>query len=170
MLLGSAVHAFILEPKKNEFMRGLPSKMQRKAWAEMEEKAAEEGKILLKEGIYDQAKKLAEVALHTNTDLQDFIKHKNFLPEVSVFGECENTGLSIKCRPDGMLLNKKLKTATLMDIKTTTNVSPTGFAKEIKKLELRRSSCILHEMLQINRFECRSIYLFCSVQRNRYLY
>ena len=49
-----------------------------------------------------------------------------------MFGECENTGLSIKCRPDGMLLDKKLKTATLMDIKTTINVSPTGFAKEIK--------------------------------------
>ena len=62
MLLGSAVHAFILEPQKNEFMRGLPSKMQRKAWAEMEEKAAEEGKILLKESTYDHAKKLAEVA------------------------------------------------------------------------------------------------------------
>ena len=29
-------------------------------------------------------------------------------------------------------LDKKLKTATLMDIKTTINVSPTGFAKEIK--------------------------------------
>ena len=59
MLLGSAVHTFILEPQKNEFMRGLPSKMQRKAWAEMEEKAARE--LLLKESTYDHAKKLAEV-------------------------------------------------------------------------------------------------------------
>ena len=129
MLLGSAVHGFILEPEKNEFMRGLPNKLQRKAWAEMEDQAAKDGKILLKEGTYDQAKKLAEVALHTNTDLQDFIKHKNFLPEVSVFGECENTGLSVKCRPDGMLLDKKNKKATLMDIKTTFNVSPYGFQK-----------------------------------------
>ena len=132
MLLGSAVHGFILEPEKNEFMRGLPNKLQRKAWAEMEEQAAKDGKILLKEGTYDQAEKLAEVALRTNTDLQDFIKHKNFLPEVSVFGECENTGLSIKCRPDGMLLDEKNKKATLMDIKTTYNVSPYGFSKEIK--------------------------------------
>ena len=31
MLLGSAVHAFILEPQKNEsLMRGLPSKMQQR--------------------------------------------------------------------------------------------------------------------------------------------
>ena len=49
-----------------------------------------------------------------------------------MFGECENTGLSIKCRPDGMLLDKKYKKATLMDIKTTYNVSPHGFSKEIK--------------------------------------
>lgn len=132
MLLGSAVHAFILEPEKNEFMRGLPNKLQRKAWAEMEEQAVKDGKTLLKEGTYDQAKKLAEVALRTNTDLQAFVKHKKFLAEMSVFGDCLQTGLSMKCRPDGMILDEKNKKATLMDIKTTYNVSPHGFSKEIK--------------------------------------
>ena len=44
MLMGSAIHAMISEPKKELFVRGLPDRRKRNEWAKLEEAAEKKRK------------------------------------------------------------------------------------------------------------------------------
>ena len=134
MLMGSAVHGMILEPEKKEFVRGLPNRLKRKEWAELEEKCAKNGQTLLTESEYDEAERITETAKQTCETLRYVLDHKRFVPEASIFTQCRDTKLPIKCRPDAMILpDEHGKGGMLFDVKTTTDATPEAFQHEIKK-------------------------------------
>ena len=132
MLLGSAVHAFILEPDKGEFVRGEGSG-RTKDFKTQKEELAKEGKTLLPEATFDDALRIATKAMETNAYLVKLLKDKRFVAEASVFTECSETKLDIRCRPDGMIMpDDKGKGGIIFDIKTTNNIHPSTFFKDVK--------------------------------------
>lgn len=132
MQLGSAVHAFILEPDKGEFVRGEGS-ARTKDFKKQKEELAKEGKTLLPEATFDDALRIATKAMETNAYLVKLLKDKRFVAEASVFTECSETKLDIRCRPDGMIMpDDKGKGGLIFDIKTTNNIHPSTFFKDVK--------------------------------------
>lgn len=132
MLLGSAVHAFILEPDKGEFVRSEGSG-RTKEFKKQKEELAKEGKTLLPEATFDDALRIATKAMETNAYLIKLLKHKRFVAEASIFTNCRETKLDIRCRPDGMIMpDDKGKGGIIFDIKTTNNIHPSTFYKDVK--------------------------------------
>lgn len=132
MLLGSAVHAFILEPDKGEFVRGEGSG-RTKDFKTQKDELAKKGKTLLPEATFDDALRIATKAMETNAYLVKLLKHKNFVAEASIFTECSETKLDIRCRPDGLIKPyNNGKGGIIFDIKTTNNIHPSTFFKDVK--------------------------------------
>lgn len=125
--LGSAVHAFVLEPHKDLVTRG-PEDRRGNKWKEAQLAADLDGKILLTEGDYDLAEKIAEPIIK-NEVVKSWITDPLFVAEASFFATDPETGAKIKCRPDGYLPESGI----VFDIKTTQDASPDGFPREIRK-------------------------------------
>ena len=165
MRMGSAIHGMILEPHKNEFMRGLPNRVKRKEWAEMEEAAERKGKILLTEGEYDDAQFTADAALDTCEFLHNITTAPNFCAEASIFTECDRTGLDIKCRPDGWLMPQaEGEQGVLIDIKTTTAETPEAFEREIRRYDYAIQAAFYLHTMKCADFPCKAFY-FAAVQK-----
>lgn len=124
--LGSAVHALLLEEHRDLLIKG-PKTRASKAFKELEENAGPD-QIVLTEVEYHMAHRMAQETLK-NKSCKDVLRHKERANEVSVFAECERTGLVLKTRPDLYIESEGL----IYDVKTTQDASPTGFAKECFK-------------------------------------
>lgn len=124
--LGSAVHALLLEEHRDLLIKG-PKTRASKAFKELEESAGPD-QIVLTEVEYHMAHRMAQETLKNKT-CKDVLRHKKRANEVSVFAECERTGLVLKARPDLYIESEGL----VYDVKTTQDASPTGFAKECFK-------------------------------------
>jgi exodeoxyribonuclease VIII len=124
--LGSAVHALVLEPQKNLVVRG-PEDRRGAKWKDASLAADLDGKILLTEGDYDLAAEIAD-ATRTHALVGNFLSNKGFTAEASFFADDGETGVNIKCRPDGYIADSGL----VFDIKTTRDASPDGFPKELR--------------------------------------
>lgn len=129
MLMGSAIHAMISEPEKELFVRGLPNRVKRKEWAELEAKAAAKGQTLMTEGEYDEAKRISQAAVETCDVLKNALALDDLEVEASIFTRCPHSDLLLKIRPD--MMSRKLR--TMWDIKTTTDVTPDGFGRELRR-------------------------------------
>ena len=68
--------------------------------SKQKEELAKEGKTLLPEATFDDALRIATKAMETNAYLAK-LKDKYFVAEASIFTECSETKLDIRCRPDG---------------------------------------------------------------------
>jgi exodeoxyribonuclease VIII len=123
--LGSAVHALVLEPHKNLVVRG-PEDRRGAKWKDASLAADLDGKILLTEGDFDLSRQIADAVL-AHEIVQSWMAHPDFVAEASFFAEDGETGVNIKCRPDGHIVD----TGIIFDIKTTRDASPDGFAREI---------------------------------------
>ena len=124
--LGSAVHALCLEPKKNLVIRG-PEDRRGNKWKVVQLEAELDQKILLTEGDYDLAVKIAD-AVKANPVANRYLTDETFIAEASFFAKDPVTGTAIKCRPDGYLPGSSV----IFDIKTTRDASPQGFPREIR--------------------------------------
>ena len=122
MIRGTAVHDFALEGGKNT-VRG-PETRRGNAWKEAVENA--EGKTVLPEKEYDEAQHIAE-ALFVDPACAKQLNCKDGRKEYSIFVECPQTKLKLRCRPD--LYNPH--DMVMSDVKTTVDASPTGFNREI---------------------------------------
>lgn len=123
--LGSAVHAMVLEPEKSLIVRG-PETRRGNEWKHAKEEAESQGKLLLTEADFDQAQRMAEAIMMTPRAARMF-NDKDCLKEQSIITKCKHTGLTLKCRPDALLPEK-----AVIDIKTTQDASPRGFAKSVR--------------------------------------
>lgn len=124
MDLGSAVHCVVLEPDTLEarFARG-PADRRGNKWKEAQEAAGDA--TLLTEGDYD-------TALYMRDAVQGQVGHllpKDMAREVSAFWQHEPTGLQCRARADGWADSGEL----LIDLKTTTDAAPDGFAASVAK-------------------------------------
>lgn len=124
--VGSAVHANLLEVSRGLVIKG-PKTRRSKIFTEMESNLQED-QILLTEVEYHVANRIAKGALD-NPTCNDILQHPERQNEVSIFSECERTGLKLKTRPDCMILSNK----SVYDVKTTIDASPSGFARECQK-------------------------------------
>ena len=120
--LGSAVHAILLEPERSLVVQG-PKTRRSKAFTEMEGNLQED-QILLNEAEYHVAKRTARGVL-SNPTCREILEHPERQNEVSIFAECERTGLQLKTRPDCMIVSDK----SVFDVKTTIDCSPSGFGR-----------------------------------------
>jgi hypothetical protein len=125
--LGTAVHALLLEPEKDLVVRG-PETRRGKAWSDLYAECNEQGKVLLTEADYDQAQEMADACLK-NHAAHHFLTHSELIAEASFFAEDADTGLELKTRPDGLLLDHGI----VIDIKTCQDASPRGFEKAVRQ-------------------------------------
>lgn len=131
--LGSAAHVAILEPEKLEdlVMKG-PEDRRGNKWKEATDFATYAGKILLVAGDYDMALMLRDVAdtvpeLAMMRELDD--SGQGPIVETSCYHVDEETGLTVRCRPDIYSPKHKL----IVDIKNMANASPEGWEKDTGK-------------------------------------
>lgn len=125
-ILGSAVHKLVLE--KDDFINEFAiepncDKRTKDGKAEFEKFQSEnQGKTILKADIFETAKIISECVLNMQSTA-NFLKYGK--AEQSYFGEID--GVKVKCRPD--FYNEKL--GLIIDLKTTSDASPSGFSKSI---------------------------------------
>lgn len=124
--MGSAVHALLLEEDRDLVIKG-PKTRASKGFKELEENA-EDDQVVLTEVEYHVVHRMAQETLKNETCLTA-LRHQNRKNEVSVFAECERTGLMLKTRPDLYIPTE----GTVYDVKTTQDASPIGFAQECWK-------------------------------------
>lgn len=129
--LGSVAHIAILEPDRLEaaVMKG-PADRRGNKWKEAQDFATFQQKILLVEADYELALLIREVAatvpeLAMMRDLDD--DGQGPIVETSCYHVDEETGLTVRCRPDLYSPRHKL----ILDIKTATDASPDGWDKAI---------------------------------------
>ena len=125
--LGTAVHAMVLEPHLDLVVRG-PEDRRGNKWKEASLAADLDGKLLLTESDYEQAAVMAD-AVKAHPVVQMWMAMPDFIAEASFFSDDEATKAEIKCRPDGFIPSIGL----VFDIKTTTDASPEGFQREVRK-------------------------------------
>jgi hypothetical protein len=125
--LGSAVHALVLEPEKKLVRRG-PEDRRGDKWKKAQLAADLDGQILLPEAEFDLAARIAD-AVREHHPAAMYLNSRNLVAEASFFGIDPATGVEIKCRPDGFLPD----IGVVFDLKTTTDASPDGFPRELRK-------------------------------------
>jgi exodeoxyribonuclease VIII len=125
--LGTAVHALCLEPEKDLIMRG-PEDRRGNKWKDAKLAADLDGKLLLTEDDYDLAQRMSD-SVRSHPAGKMWLEAKDMLAEGSFFAEDEQTGVEIKCRPDGYVASMGL----IFDIKTTQDASPNGFPRDLRK-------------------------------------
>lgn len=130
MVLGTALHTAVLEPALwGEQFAVAPEGIDRRtkagkeAWAEFE--AGSQGKTLLKAEDADQVRRMAK-AVHDHPASR-FLLNLEGKREASYFWTDQDTGIECKCRPDWHSLDRRL----IVDVKTTEDASPRGFAKSV---------------------------------------
>jgi hypothetical protein len=125
--LGTAVHAMLLEPDKDLVMRG-PEDRRGNRWKEMKLAADIDGKTLLTESDFDLAQAMA-TAVYQHQAASAFFRYPDMIAEGSFFVDDPQTGVKLKCRPDGFIASIGM----LFDIKTTQDASPEGFPRDVRK-------------------------------------
>lgn len=126
--VGHAAHTAILEPEKLEasIIKG-PEDRRGNKWKFALEEAEEAGKILLTESDYEQVMLIREAAAHVPE--LEAMRRGSVHIETSCYAEDEETGATIKCRPD--LYNADLK--GMLDIKNLADISDDAWSRDIGK-------------------------------------
>lgn len=127
MAFGTAFHACVLEPEKfAENYIVFSGDRRTKAGKEDYEAILKANRIPLSDDDYSTITLMAG-AIGDHDAAASFVRDREGNAEASVFWRDERTGLQCKCRPD-IWLGK-----VLVDVKTTDDASPEGFAKSIVK-------------------------------------
>lgn len=128
MVLGTALHTAVLEPHLWDEQFAVPpqafdrrTKVGKELAAAFEAEA--EGKTVLTPDDADRIRRMAD-AVHRHP-ASSFLLDLPGTREASYFWADEATGLECKCRPDWHSQDRRL----LVDVKTTEDASPRGFAK-----------------------------------------
>ena len=125
--LGTATHAMLLEPEKDLIIRG-PEDRRGNRWKELKLAADIDGKTLLTESDFDLAQAMA-AAVFEHPVAKMWLKADDLVAEGSFFADDPQTGVKIKCRPDGYIPSLGI----MFDIKTTQDASPDGFPRDVRK-------------------------------------
>ncbi|MAJ43713.1 MAG: hypothetical protein CBC83_02250 [Flavobacteriales bacterium TMED123] len=140
--LGTGVHASLLEPKRNLVIKGPKTRVSAAYKKLYREKKIDQ--VVLTEVEYHVHNKMCKSALE-NKYTSAILKHKDRVTESSIFTVDSATGLNIKTRPDLYIP----KTGFIYDIKTTTDASPKGFAKQVQKYAYHiQGAFYMHTLLE----------------------
>ena len=122
--VGTATHTLVFEPHLADTVWCGPETRRGKAWTEEKAAADAAGALLLTDSDYRLAKGMAE-AVRANPDAAELLTSQ-MTCEASVFARDHIYGVDLRTRPDGW----RKDIATLIDLKTTVDASPEGFAKQ----------------------------------------
>lgn len=122
--VGTAVHTLVLEPHLKGTVWCGPETRRGKEWKERYAEAQEVGSVLLTEADYQQAVDMA-TSVRSNAAAMELLGG-DLLVEASVFSHDAEHGVDMRCRPDGW----RKDIAAVVDLKTTIDPSPQGFAKQ----------------------------------------
>ena len=143
LVLGSAAHKLILEPKDffNEFsIEPDVDKRTKEGKAIYNEFAANlGGKTALSGETYDTVKQIAN-AVNSMRETAVFLRE--WLEEQSYFSELD--GVSVKCRPD--FFNENL--VLCIDLKTTSDASADGFARSVASFNYHVQAAFYSDILK----------------------
>jgi len=122
---GTAYHTGLLEPHNYEttLMRG-PADRRGKKWADAQEKADADGKILLVEGDFDDGLRIRD-AVHGQPHIANLLQKNNRQIEYSAFAELD--GVRQRTRPDVYLPDDEI----MIDPKSTQSASYDDFQRAI---------------------------------------
>lgn len=123
MDLGTVVHDMVLEGGENS-VRG-PETRRGKAWTDLKAQCDAQGKTLLTEADYDIADDMS-AAIMADPQCAKVLAAEDGIREASLFAECPQTGLQLRCRPDIYVPS----TNVMGDVKTCRDASPRGFARQ----------------------------------------
>lgn len=123
--LGTATHTLILEPHMKKSVWCGPAARRGKEWTQLKEDADAEGAVLLTESDYEQANKMAEAVL-SNAAAAEYLSG-DLVVEASMFAHDSIYNVDTRARPDGW----RKDIAAIIDLKTTIDPSPEGFARQI---------------------------------------
>lgn len=142
--LGTAVHAMLLESEKDLVIRG-PEDRRGNKWKEAKLAADLDGKTLLIEDDFDLAQAMA-AAVFAHPAAQILLQANDLVAEGSFFAEDPQTGVKIKCRPDGYIPSLGI----LFDIKTTQDASPDGFPRDVRKYGYDLQAAFYRRVMQLH--------------------
>lgn len=141
--LGTAVHSLVLEPHLTDAVRCGPETRRGNEWKEMHASATAEGAVLLTESDYQIAVEMSQ-SVRSNAAAAKLLGGE-LVCEASVFAKDPVTQLDMRCRPDGW----RKDIDALIDLKTTVDASPSGFAKQVANFGYHiQDAFYRHVMLQ----------------------
>lgn len=147
MALGSLTHAMILEPERfsSDFVMcprlDKRTKAGKEAWVEFED--ANTGKIVVPEKDWLQAEAMRD-AVYEHPSARKLLTKGD--PEQTVFWNDSNTGEKCKARADWLREN------FIVDLKTTADASPAGFAKSIANFRYHVQNAHYTDGFDLERF------------------
>lgn len=149
--VGTAVHTLVLEPHLKSSVWCGPETRRGSAWKDQYAAAAEEGAVLLTEADYQVAVDMAN-SVRSNAAAMELLSG-DLVVEASVFAQDKATGVDMRCRPDGW----RKDIAAIIDLKTTIDPSPWGFAKQAANFGYHLQDqfyrrCMLNDGHEVDRF------------------
>ena len=159
--LGTAVHTLVFEPHlAKSIWMGPDASRATKAWKERQEEADEAGALLLKPDDYADAVAMAE-AVRANPDAAQLLAG-DLVCEASIFAHDAIYGVDLRCRPDGW----RRDIAALIDLKTTVDPTPSGFAKQVANLGYHIQDQFYRRVMALNGYEIDR-FVFIAVGKER---
>ena len=156
--LGTAVHTLVLEPQLASTVRCGPETRRGKEWKEAYEAAEAEGCVLLTEGDYRLAVDMAQ-AVRANPAAAQLLSG-NMTAEPSIFARDAIHNLDLRCRPDGW----RKDIAAVIDLKTTVDASPEGFAKQVANLGYHVQEAFYRKVMSLADIEIDR-FVFVAVEK-----
>ena len=161
--LGSAVHAMLLEPEKNLVTQG-PETRRGKDWKDLKDATDFAGKILLPKKEYHLAESMSQSAMFTE-HVNKLLTDKLLIAEANFFVHDKDSGLDLKCRPDGLLTHKR----TMFDIKTCQDASPTGFAKAVRDYGYDIQASFYKHVMALEGIPIKDFLFICIEKTNPFI-
>jgi exodeoxyribonuclease VIII len=153
--LGSATHAMLLEPEKDLVIRG-PEDRRGNKWKELKLAADLDGKTLLTESDFDLAQAMA-AAVFAHPVATMWLQVYDLVAEGSFFADDPQTGVKLKCRPDGFLPELGI----MFDIKTTQDASPDGFPRDLRKYGYDLQASFYRRVMKLHGAGDLAFYFIC---------
>ena len=150
--LGTAVHDMVLEGGVNT-IRG-PADRRGNVWKDNYAAAEVLGQTLLTASDYDLARNMADSVLMHPVGRRMETLTKN---EMSIFVRCPLTGLNIKARPDAYYVDDGI----CYDLKTCTDASPEGFARDAWTYRYAIQAAFYMEVLRLEGLFPRKFVFVC---------
>lgn len=130
MKAGTLLHSLVLEPETMSRYAVRPDDMDPKtkagkAWKEEQEQA---GRLIVSADMIDTAEAQRE-ALMKNAVIAGLLQSPTRVAEASIFWRDKSSGLDCRARPD--LMSREGKRVKVLDLKTSSDASPDGFARSV---------------------------------------
>jgi exodeoxyribonuclease VIII len=125
---GHAAHTAILEPEKldDQIFRG-PADRRGNKWKEAKDWCDHAQLLLLTEGDYDKVMEIRDLA--DTIPNMELMRSGETIIETSCYHEDEETGLTVKCRPDLYNVDQKI----ILDVKNMASASKSAFSRDVAK-------------------------------------